>query len=105
MQLVEVVWNDAWADHDNFSTIHGITQSHDPLVVHTLGWLLVDDEKGLSVANERSSEDDGKDTYRGRTFIPRAMIKSVTPFNLAKPRKSKKSSGEHHLSQDPEVHT
>lgn len=82
-QLVLVVWNDAWADTDNFASLHGIQQSHHPLPVQTLGWLLADDSVGISLANERSS-DSGQDTYRGRTFIPRAMVQSVTPFTMSK---------------------
>ena len=87
-QLVLVVWDDAWQDHDNFATQHGIQQTHQPLAVQTLGWLLVDDETGMSVANERSTED-GKTIYRGRTFVPRPMIRSITPFKMIKPRKIK----------------
>lgn len=87
-QLVVVVWDDAWQDQDNFATAHGIQQTHTPLAVQTIGWVIQDDEIGISVANERSSED-GHDIFRGRTFVPRAMIRSVTPFNLARPRKRK----------------
>lgn len=84
--LVLVVWDDAWQDQDNFATVHGVAQTHAPLAVQTLGWLLVDNETGISVANERSS-DNGTDTYRGRTFVPRAMVRSVTPFKMTAPRK------------------
>lgn len=92
MQFVEVVWLDAWVDDDNFATVHGLSLTHKPLVVKTRGWLLVDDTVGVSVANEESTtEDDGK-VYRGRTFIPRAMIQSVTPYKLAgiRPKKPRK---------------
>lgn len=84
-QLVLIEWDDAWQDSDNFATAHGITATHKPLVVQTLGWVIQDDEVGISVVNEQSNEDG--ETYRGRTFIPRAMIRKVTPFNLSKPRK------------------
>lgn len=83
-KLVLVIWEDAWQDQENFATLHGVTSTHNPMVVQTMGWLLVDDATGISVANERSSED-GKDTYRGRTFIPRAMVVSVNPFRMMKP--------------------
>mgnify|MGYP001573477374 CR=1 FL=1 len=88
--FVLVVWDDAWQDQENFVTQHGIIQTHHPITVQTLGWLLVDDETGVSVANERSSES-GQDTYRGRTFVPRAMVRSVAPFTISKPRKSRKA--------------
>lgn len=87
-QLVLIEWNDAWQDQENFATVHGVKQTHEPLLVRTLGWVLVDDATGVSLANERSSAD-GKDTYRGRSFIPRAMIITVTPFNITKTRVKK----------------
>ena len=87
-QLVIVFWNDAWVDDDNFSTQHGIVSTRGPMPVQTIGWLIHDDDVGVSVANEQSVQD-GHDVYRGRTFIPRAMIVSVSPFNLVKPRKPK----------------
>lgn len=89
MQFVEVIWHDAWVDDDNFATAHGLALTHKPMVVKTRGWLIVDDKEGVSVAAEESAtEDDGK-VFRGRTFIPRAMIQSVTPYRLVavKPRK------------------
>lgn len=89
--LVLVLWNDAWVDDDNFSTAHGIATTHGPMPVQTLGWLVHDDELGVSVANEQSTQD-GHDVFRGRTFVPRAMIQSVTPYKLTKPRAAPKKS-------------
>jgi hypothetical protein len=86
MQLVLVIWVDAWQDQENFSTAHGIASTHGPMNVETLGWLIRDDEEGISVVNERSTQD-GKDVFRGRTFIPRVNVKSVTSYNLTKPRR------------------
>lgn len=88
LELVLVRWLDAWQDTDNFSTAHGIQQTHAPLVVETLGWIIQDDEQGISIVNEKSKQD-GSDTYRGRTFIPRAMVQNVTPYKLVKPRKAR----------------
>lgn len=88
-QLVIVDWLDAWQDQDNFATAHGIAATHEPMPVQTIGWLIKEDDVGVSVANEQSTQD-GHDVFRGRTFIPRAMIKSVTLFNLTKPRTKKK---------------
>ena len=88
MELVEVTWLDAWADTDSFSSAHGITITHKPMTIYTLGWLVHEDEVGISVANERSVGEDGE-TYRGRTFIPSGMIKSVTHYKLTKPRRLK----------------
>ena len=83
LELVLVIWQDAWQDQENFATAHGVQQTHHPMTVQTLGWLLVDDEVGLSVANERSSEN-GQDVYRGRTFILRQNVVSVNHFKLTK---------------------
>lgn len=86
--LVLVEWNDAWGDTDGFATMHGIQQTHHPMQVQTIGWLLQDDEVGVSLANEQSIAD-GTPTYRGRTFIPRAMVVEVTLFKLTKTRPAK----------------
>lgn len=88
--FVVVEWNDAWVDDDNFVTVHGALQTHHPMVVQTFGWVIIDNETGLRVANERSL-DDGNEVYRGLTFVPRAMIRSITPYKLVKPRQPKKS--------------
>ena len=86
--LVIVEWHDAWSDEANFATAHGVKSTHEPMVVRTLGYVLVDDETGISVVAERSVQD-GHDVFRGRTFIPRAMVKSVTSYKLSKPRQRK----------------
>lgn len=89
-QFVEVQWDDAWQDQENFATAHGIAVTHAPMLVKTRGWLIQDDEVGISVANEQSSQD-GQDVFRGRTFIPRAMVKGVTPFNLTRPKTKRRT--------------
>jgi hypothetical protein len=86
-QLVIVSWLDAWQDQENFSTAHGIRATHEPMPIDTIGWLIQDDEVGVSVVNEWSTQD-GHDVFRGRTFVPRAMVKSVAPYKLTKPRKT-----------------
>ncbi len=88
LPLVRVVWKDAWIDTDAFVTIETAHIKHKPMPIETIGWLVVDNESGISIANERSLEDE--DSYRGRTYIPRGMIVSIEPFKAVKPRKSKK---------------
>lgn len=90
MEFVEVEWLDAWQDAENFQSAHGITLTHKPLVVKTLGWLMVRDEIGVSIANERTHEAE-TETFRGRTFIPHGMVQSVTPYRLVRPRTPKKA--------------
>lgn len=84
-RLVLVEWKDAWQDQENFATAHGIKSTHAPLLVKTLGWLVEDDEEGLSVVCEISGQS-GSEVYRGRTFIPKAMVIKVTEFKLTKPK-------------------
>lgn len=83
LPLVLVVWNDA---HTQESPVDSETIGpyHKPEVIHTLGWLLADDEVGVSVVNEFYDE-----SYRGLTFIPRGMIISVNQYQLTKKRSTK----------------
>ena len=87
LPLVIVEWDDAWTDEQTV-TLEDVRASHKPMVVTTIGWLLLEDEVGVSLANEFYGG-----TYRGRTFILRSMVKSVTPYVLTKPRKKKERHG------------
>jgi len=98
LPLVLVSWNDAWIDGTDPVNPADVAASHKPKVIHTLGWLLRDDDVGVSLANENYDEDT---TYRGRTFIPRAMIQSVSAFTLAKKRAKKAPNVEKPTSQEP----
>jgi hypothetical protein len=82
LPLVTVTWADAWGNKSDEVTLEDVASTHIPQMVTTVGWLLLDDAEGVSIANERYGS-----TYRGRTFIPRAMVRSITP--VIKPRKSK----------------
>ena len=84
---IEARWLDAWSDTANFATAHGIALTHKPMLVRTRGWLIVDDEEGISMAAEDSLDDGGEMVFRGRTFIPRAMIQSVTVMKFTRPKK------------------
>lgn len=89
LPLVLVTWNDANTGNDDVVTSDNVVAYHKPTIVSTLGWLLRDDEKGVTLVNEYYDE-----FYRGRTFIYRPMIISISPFNLSKPYKKKKVSNE-----------
>lgn len=81
MRVVCVAWNDA---HGNtFTTYEAHEIPHAPAVVRTYGLLLREDETGVSIANE-VFETGG---YRGVTFIPKGMIKSIE--DVKRPRKRK----------------
>lgn len=84
-----VTWDDAWADGGDAATVKDVGDKHRPTVMETAGWLLRDDEGGISLFNERYI-DEGEETFRSRTFIPRAMIRSVTQVRLSTPRKPRK---------------
>lgn len=97
LPFVTVFWMDAWKDEENFATAHAIAQNHRPMDVETRGWLIVDDEVGVSVAAERSMQD-GHTVYRDRSFIPRVNVKSVAAHRIAPPRKKPKAQ---RTSPDP----
>lgn len=80
LPLAVVVWHDAWVKEEPI-LLDDAKTTHLPTTVTTIGWVLYEDEKGISLANEHYDA-----SWRGRTFIPKAMIVSVTPFKLAKPR-------------------
>jgi hypothetical protein len=88
MRFVEVFWIDAWQDQENFTTLHGVKSTHEPMLVKTRGWLLVDDDMGISLANE-DSQQDGHAVYRGRSFIPRVNVREVKDVVSRKARKPK----------------
>lgn len=86
--LVVVDWLDAWADGTDQVSPADPDPKHKGTLMQTLGWLVRDTEEGVSVFCERCiDKDDG--TYRSRTFIPRGMIRSITPFRMTKPRTKK----------------
>jgi len=85
LPLVLVTWKDANTGGDDVVTTDNVSAYHKPTIVHTLGWLVKDDEEGVTIVNEFYD-----DFYRGRTFVYRPMVMTVEHFTLAKPRKKKK---------------
>lgn len=79
LPFVKVVWNDAWGKAEDNVNLENVAATHDPVVVTTLGWLLLSDAKGVSLANEFY-----EDYYRGRTFIPRGMVVTETEMRIHK---------------------
>lgn len=82
LPLVVVVWQDAWGDMTTPVELSEVGKSHTPELVTTIGWVLRDDDTGIQLSAEQCA--DG--TYRSRSFIPRGMVQSVTPYRLTKPR-------------------
>jgi len=86
-KFVSVVWDDAWADTHESVSQEDAHMKHKATLMETRGWLLVDNDVGVSVFNERCL-DEGDGSFRGRTFVPRAMIRTVTI--ISSPRKPRK---------------
>jgi hypothetical protein len=84
--VVVVRWNDAQSSATKVYT-EGDPSYHAPVVMETLGWLLKDDEAGVSIMNEVFAEE-GVKNYRGHTFVPRSLIIEVIPF-AGQPRKKR----------------
>lgn len=78
-----VVWLDA-CQFENPVTMNDLANRHRPEVVTTVGWIMKEDEVGVTIANEFYD-----DAYRGVSFIHRPMIQSVTHLKLVIPRQSK----------------
>lgn len=85
LPFVIVHWDDAWKDAVGDTTVQTATDDNHPEECYLGGWLIADDERGVMLVNEYSPNG----TYRNKSFVPRGMIKSVTPFNLTKIRKPK----------------
>lgn len=103
-KLVEVIWDDAHADLMEASQ-SDLEDFHQAAVMHTIGWLLRDDEKGVTVANEECPADQ---THRGRTFIPRPLVHSIRTIKGGRSSKAQvkpsspvsRSDGEGHVLAD-----
>ena|SRR3990167_9633247 len=79
-------WKDAWIDGTEAVALNDVHLNHKASMHHTAGWVLFNNDEGLSIANEYCSEDE---TYRGRTYIPAGMILKLEIYSLTKPRKAR----------------
>jgi hypothetical protein len=73
--LVLVRWEDADSSSTRVLTEAG-DEYHKPVIMETVGWLLKNDPRGVSVVCE-AFLDEGVRSYRGHTFIPRGMVLAV----------------------------
>lgn len=87
----EVVWLDAHSPPAtqvfNISDDAEMDAVHGPAVITTVGWILRDDDKGITIANEYCGDGD----YRGVTFILRINIVDVLPLTTGRSKKSEKA--------------
>lgn len=101
-QFVSVIWDDAWADATDSVGERDHDSKHKATVMETTGWLVRDDNLGVSIFNERCL-DEGDGSYRSRTFVPRAMIKDIIHWKLTKPRKVKPKLKPLEMTKAPEA--
>ena len=84
--LAAVVWDDAKATAVVEYDLNEVrTQFHKAARYTTYGLLLVDDEKGITLASEEGDDQ----SLRGLTFIPRPMIVEVAMLPRHRVRKAK----------------
>ena len=81
-----VSWSDAWVDGTEAVSLADVALKHHAMIHLTAGWILYQNEEGISIANEFCPDDE---TYRGRSFIPAEMKPKVTFLKLSKPRSPK----------------
>lgn len=89
--FVIVEWEDPNSSSVEVITEENIADFHVPEVMKTAGWLLRDDDKGVSIANEVYFEK-GKARWRGHTFIGRSLIRTLSHVRVTPPRKPRKKS-------------
>jgi hypothetical protein len=78
-KVVAVSWNDA---HFNTDEVDAGDTVHRPWVYVTVGALVKSDDTGVTVAQDVG--EDGK--FRGRTFVPRAMVIQEWEVGALKPK-------------------
>lgn len=76
--LVALTWMDAHGTATNTYELHELP--HKALEIVTYGLLLREDEAGVSIA----AEDCGGGCFRGVTFVPAALVKSIKPLSRRK---------------------
>jgi hypothetical protein len=82
--LVAVVWDDAKATAVVEYDLNEVrTQFHKAARYTTYGLLLVDDDKGITLASEEGDDQN----LRGLTFIPRQMVVEVVVLGRQRPKR------------------
>lgn len=88
-RYAQIFWLDAWCDGVDDVSLEKAIEKHKPLEMETRGWILVDNEVGVSLFVERTAD---QESYRGRTFIPRGMIKSIEDFPPIRKKRKRKEA-------------
>lgn len=74
-QLVLVIWRDAYFDFDQHST----DDTRSDYLVHTVGFLLSEGPRFVSLAQEVLPDGDG---YRAVTHVPLSIVERIVPLQL-----------------------
>jgi hypothetical protein len=83
LPLVCCIWLDAHGRADGEFTADEIARDHhDPAPIKTFGLLVHEDERGVTIAQEITSEDGDEGRYRGLGFIPRGMLQELIPLGI-----------------------
>lgn len=87
---VAVTWGDAYSlDATAYVAPKEARKYHRPMVSVTTGWLIIRDLHGVTIMGERQEDlENGGYLYRGHTFIPAGMIKSIRIVRGARKAKS-----------------
>lgn len=78
-----VVWEDANGNATTEYAEGDMPGVHRPAVYHSWGWIVISDERGVSLVNEWCPKDE---SYRSRMFIPRGMIREEILLDVARQR-------------------
>lgn len=83
-----VIWEDANGNATSEYTDADMPGLHKAAVYHSWGWVVISDERGVSLVNEWCPKDE---SYRSRMFIPRGMIREEVALSVTSPRKRKEN--------------
>jgi hypothetical protein len=84
LPLVVVEWDDHKGDDGEPVSLETVDSQHKPQIITTIGWVLKEDDKGIFLVTEYYDQ-----TFRGKTFVDKRMIRKITPYKLVKPGKPK----------------
>lgn len=79
-----VIWEDANGNATSEYAEDDMPGQHRPAVYHSWGWVVISNERGVTLVNEWCPKDE---SYRSRMFLPRGMILEETVLNVSRPRR------------------
>jgi hypothetical protein len=77
-QFAVVIWDDAHKTHEE---LHDDEINHKPSLCQTYGWIIKNDDVGITVASEWGPEDG---IWRDSTFVPHGMVREVVLLSLSR---------------------